>query len=85
MTNVLLGTFILLLVCHCITLLFRASFSDGKLISQQTGASPEPKPCAGNQGTQIHVEDLFYNMPTRRNALKNPSDEYHKIIDVVSK
>ena len=63
----------------------RASYSDGKLLPVRPGVSPEPKPCAGNKGTQIHIEDLFYNMPTRRSALRNPSEEYHKIADVVGK
>jgi len=31
------------------------------------------------------VEDLFYNVPTRRKALKSASEEYQKIIDIVSK
>ncbi|XP_048367710.1 DNA mismatch repair protein Mlh1 [Sphaerodactylus townsendi] len=57
---------------------FRANYSDGKL-------KAAPKPCAGNQGTQIVVEDLFYNIATRRKALKNPSEEYAKILDVVSR
>ncbi|XP_042331491.1 DNA mismatch repair protein Mlh1 isoform X2 [Sceloporus undulatus] len=57
---------------------FRANYSDGKLKSS-------PKPCAGNQGTQITVEDLFYNIATRRKALKNPSEEYAKILDIVSR
>ncbi|XP_053115825.1 DNA mismatch repair protein Mlh1 isoform X2 [Hemicordylus capensis] len=57
---------------------YRASYSDGKL-------KTPPKPCAGNQGTQITVEDLFYNVTTRRKALKNPSEEYAKILEVVSR
>uniref|UniRef100_A0A7N8WWS8 DNA mismatch repair protein MLH1 n=1 Tax=Mastacembelus armatus TaxID=205130 RepID=A0A7N8WWS8_9TELE len=57
---------------------YRASYSDGKL-------KGPPKPCAGNQGTQILVEDLFYNVSTRRKALKSPSDEYSRIVDVVSR
>uniref|UniRef100_F7GA57 DNA mismatch repair protein MLH1 n=1 Tax=Monodelphis domestica TaxID=13616 RepID=F7GA57_MONDO len=57
---------------------YRASYSDGKL-------KAPPKPCAGNQGTQITVEDLFYNVATRRKALKNPSEEYGKILDVVGR
>uniref|UniRef100_A0A8C9A631 MutL homolog 1 n=1 Tax=Prolemur simus TaxID=1328070 RepID=A0A8C9A631_PROSS len=55
---------------------YRASYSDGKL-------KAPPKPCAGNQGTQITVEDLFYNISTRRKALKHPSEEYGKILEVV--
>ncbi|NWX84040.1 MLH1 protein, partial [Nothoprocta pentlandii] len=57
---------------------FRATYSDGKI-------KAPPKPCAGNQGTQITVEDLFYNVNTRRKALKNPSEEYAKILEVVSR
>ncbi|XP_060678880.1 DNA mismatch repair protein Mlh1 isoform X2 [Hemiscyllium ocellatum] len=57
---------------------FRANYCDGRL-------KAPPKPCAGNQGTQITVEDLFYNIATRRKALKNPSDEYSRIVEVMSR
>ncbi|KAM4729903.1 DNA mismatch repair protein Mlh1 [Anableps anableps] len=57
---------------------YRASYSDGKL-------KGPPKPCAGNQGTQILVEDLFYNVSTRRKALKSPADEYSRVVEVVSR
>ncbi|XP_064614482.1 DNA mismatch repair protein Mlh1-like [Liolophura sinensis] len=57
---------------------FRGKYVDSKL--------KEPlKPCAGNQGTQISVEDLFYNIPTRRKALKSPAEEHAKIAEVVSR
>lgn len=57
---------------------YRGQFIDGKL--------KEPvKPCAGNVGTQITVEDLFYNISTRRKALKSPSEEHAKVIEVVSR
>ena len=64
---------------------FRAAYSDGKLIPLRAGAAAEPKACAGNQGTVIVVEDLFYNITTRRKALKSPADEYAKIADVMTK
>ncbi|XP_053684505.1 DNA mismatch repair protein Mlh1 [Sabethes cyaneus] len=57
---------------------YKASYEDGKLKGQI-------KPCAGNQGTQITVEDLFYNVPMRKQALKAPNEEFQKILDVVSK
>uniref|UniRef100_A0A8C3VI16 DNA mismatch repair protein MLH1 n=1 Tax=Catharus ustulatus TaxID=91951 RepID=A0A8C3VI16_CATUS len=57
---------------------FRATYSDGKI-------KAPPKPCAGNQGTQIMVEDLFYNVNTRKKALKNPNEEYAKILEVVGR
>lgn len=57
---------------------FRGLYSDGKL--------KEPvKPCAGNVGTQICAEDLFYNVATRRKALRSPAEEHAKVVDVVSK
>lgn len=44
-----------------------------------------PKPTAGNQGTIITVEDLFYNMNVRKRALRTSTEEYQKISEVVSK
>ncbi|KAI8327433.1 histidine kinase-like ATPase, partial [Blakeslea trispora] len=64
---------------------YRALYSDGKLVPARPGTSAEPKACAGNNGTQITAEDLFYNVPTRRKALKSPSDEYNRILDIVSR
>lgn len=64
---------------------YRAVYSDGKLVPAKPGASPDPKPCAGNNGTQITVEDLFYNVPTRRKALKNTTEEYNRILDVMNR
>uniref|UniRef100_T1JAM6 MACPF domain-containing protein n=1 Tax=Strigamia maritima TaxID=126957 RepID=T1JAM6_STRMM len=44
-----------------------------------------PKPCASNDGTQITIEDLYYNIATRRKAFKNISEEHAKIVEVVSR
>ncbi|ELU03070.1 hypothetical protein CAPTEDRAFT_136607 [Capitella teleta] len=57
---------------------YRGAFSDGQLKAPL-------KPCAGNVGTQILVEDLFYNVATRRKALRSPGEEHSKVVDVVSR
>ncbi|KAL4222892.1 DNA mismatch repair protein [Mactra antiquata] len=57
---------------------FRGCYIDGKL-------KDSVKPCAGNVGTQITVEDLFYNIATRKKAIKSPSEEHAKITEVVSR
>ncbi|KAI0165490.1 histidine kinase-like ATPase [Xylariaceae sp. FL1272] len=64
---------------------WRACYNNGKLSPAKPGQSPEPRPIAGRGGTQISVEDLFYNVPTRRKAFRSASDEYNKIIDMVGR
>ncbi|KAF5022242.1 hypothetical protein F66182_5681 [Fusarium sp. NRRL 66182] len=66
-------------------LAWRAHYLDGKLAPAKPGQSAEPKGVAGRPGTQITVEDLFYNIPTRRRAFRSPSDEFNKIIDMVGR
>lgn len=64
---------------------WKAHYAGGKLAPPKAGQSAEPKACAGRQGTQITVEDLFYNVPTRRRAFRSASEEYAKIADLVGK
>lgn len=64
---------------------FRGEYSDGKLKEYPDKSIQNPKPCAGKQGTLIIVEDLFYNMDTRRRALKSAAEEHNKIVEVVTK
>ena len=64
---------------------WKAHYAGGKLTPAKPGQTEDPKACAGRQGTQISVEDLFYNVPTRRRAFRSASEEYAKIADVVGK
>lgn len=64
---------------------YRAHYDNGRLAPAKPGQSAEPKAVAGRPGTQITVEDLFYNVPTRRRAFRSASDEYNKIIDMVGR
>uniref|UniRef100_A0A915PEN8 DNA mismatch repair protein S5 domain-containing protein n=1 Tax=Setaria digitata TaxID=48799 RepID=A0A915PEN8_9BILA len=53
-----------------------ARYTDGHL-------QGDIKASAGLDGTIITAEDLFYNCPSRRRALKYPADEMNRIADVV--
>ncbi|CAL8085839.1 unnamed protein product [Calicophoron daubneyi] len=44
----------------------------------------KPTPCAGNQGTSIMAEDLFYNTPLRKAVLRSPREEFARVAEVVS-
>ena len=57
---------------------YKCEYKDGVPVSP-------PIPLAANQGTTITVEDLFYNIPTRRAALRSSAEEHNKIADVVTK
>lgn len=65
--------------------LYRALYEDGALVPPKKGQSADPKPTAGNDGTTITIEDLFHNIPTRLMALRNSSEEYTRILDVVTR
>lgn len=46
----------------------------------------EPRACAGNQGTSITIENLFYNLPSRLKSItKDKSMEDKLLAEVVSK
>nr|CDI52991.1 related to MLH1-DNA mismatch repair protein [Melanopsichium pennsylvanicum 4] len=64
---------------------YRAFYANGSLAPPKPGQPSEPKQCAGTDGTLITAEDLFYNVPQRRRALRSAADEYNRALDVVSK
>ncbi|GER27566.1 DNA mismatch repair protein MLH1 [Striga asiatica] len=55
---------------------YRATYKDGTM-------EHEPKPCAAVKGTQIMIENLFYNMSARKKTLQNSADDYPKIVDLI--
>ncbi|CAG7564200.1 unnamed protein product [Fusarium equiseti] len=66
-------------------LAWRAHYHEGQLAPAKPGQSAEPKGVAGRPGTQITVEDLFFNLGPRRKAFRSPSEEFNKIIDMVGR
>lgn len=70
-------------------LAYKAFYLDGKLCTSSfkssLGKSVDPKPIAGRDGTQITVEDLFYNLPSRFKGLRSKSDEFARILDIVGR
>lgn len=67
-------------------LAYKAYYSNGQLASAKfKNENSKPKPVAGTDGTQISVEDLFYNVPSRLRAMRSKSDELAKILDVVGR
>ncbi|XP_071710519.1 DNA mismatch repair protein MLH1 [Rutidosis leptorrhynchoides] len=57
---------------------YKVSYRDGVM-------EHEPRPCAAVKGTQIVIENLFYNMIARMKTLKNSADDYPKIVDLLSR
>ncbi|CAI5759555.1 unnamed protein product [Candida verbasci] len=68
-------------------LAYKAFYLNGQLCNSnfKIGGKIDPKPVAGKDGTQIIVEDLFYNLPNRIKGLRSKSEEFSKILDIVGK
>lgn len=57
----------------------------GYLISLEGGDEIRSEPVAMNPGTEVVVEDLFYNVPVRKKFLKREQTEYAYLYDVLTK
>ena len=55
-----------------------AQYSESKMLGPA-------RPCAGTRGTTIVVEEMFYNNPTRKQALSKESIEHAKVLEVVQR
>ena len=53
---------------------YKQTFRDGKPVEKA------PTPCAGTDGTTITVEDMFFNLKTRRKALSSSTSEQYAAI-----
>jgi DNA mismatch repair protein MLH1 len=58
---------------------WRAAFDSGRVVEGY------PSPSAGVDGTTVTVEDLFFNVPMRKKAIRSASDEYNSLLDVVQR
>lgn len=58
----------------------------GYMMSYDSGkpVEDEPKIYPINCGTQVIIEDLFYNSKMRKSAMKSPAEEYRMIVELVS-
>ncbi|BBN11049.1 DNA mismatch repair protein MLH1 [Marchantia polymorpha subsp. ruderalis] len=73
-------------VAHLSVTTMTAGKTHGYKVSYKDGVMEgDPRPCAAVKGTQILVENLFYNVVARKKAFKNPSEEYGRIVDVISR
>ncbi|VUZ49795.1 unnamed protein product, partial [Hymenolepis diminuta] len=64
---------------------YKAEYSGGALICSSEETPSAPRPCAGNPGTCVQAEDLFHNLPSRRDALRSPREEFTRIAEVVAR
>ena len=55
----------------------------GVLLQLEGGKAANPMPCAFEEGTQISVRHLFFNVPARRNFLKSDAVELRHVIDEI--
>lgn len=57
---------------------------EGTLVIAEGGKITKIQPVGVPEGTQIEVQNLFYNTPARKKYLKNDSTEYQHIVDTIT-
>lgn len=57
---------------------------EGTLVMAEGGKITKIQPVGVPEGTQIEIQNLFYNTPARKKYLKNDSTEYQHIVDVIT-
>ncbi len=57
---------------------------EGTLVIAEGGKITKIQPVGVPEGTQIEIQNLFYNTPARKKYLKNDSTEYQHIMDTVT-
>lgn len=69
------------------SLAYKAFYCDGVLTAPnfKLNSPGDPKPIAGKDGTQIIIEDLFYNTPSRLKSMGKKIEELGRILDVIGR
>jgi DNA mismatch repair protein MutL len=57
----------------------------GWQVTVREGRVAEPQPAAGQPGTRLDVEDLFYNVPARRKFLRTDRTEFSHIDELIKR
>ncbi len=63
----------------------REEENTGWLLRSTPGTSPDVKPCSCDQGTQVYVRNLFYNVPARKKFLKSDLTEFRHISETMQR
>ncbi len=57
---------------------------EGTIVMAEGGKITKIQPVGVPEGTQIEIQNLFYNTPARKKYLKNDSTEYQHVMDTVT-
>lgn len=57
---------------------------EGTIVMAEGGKITKIQPVGVPEGTQIEIQNLFYNTPARKKYLKNDSTEYQHVMDTIT-